>query len=123
MQERPLQIAALADGSISYVEKGTGTTVVFLHGIGSSARSWQAAFEKSPPDWHVMAWNAPGYPPSSPLQVEWPSASDYAERLKALLDACRINTVHLVGHSLGCLMAASFAKLYPSRTKTLTLAS
>lgn len=123
MQARALQIAALADGSISYVEKGTGTTVVFLHGIGSSARSWQAAFEVSPSDWHVMAWNAPGYPPSSPLQAEWPSASDYAERLKALLDACSMNTVHLVGHSLGCLMAARFAKLYTSRTKSLTLAS
>jgi len=119
----PLHIAQLADGAVSFVETGTGTPVIFLHGIGSSARSWQAAFEVAPPDWHALAWNAPGYPPSTPLAADWPSASDYAQRLKTLLDARDINSAHLVGHSLGCLIAARFANLYPSCVKSLTLAS
>lgn len=119
----PLHITTLADGAISYVETGAGIPVIFLHGIGSSARSWQAAFDVAPADWHVMAWNAPGYPPSSHLPADWPNASDYAQRLKALLDARNLQKTHLVGHSLGCLIAARFAKLYPACVKSLTLAS
>jgi pimeloyl-ACP methyl ester carboxylesterase len=118
-----LHTAALSEGAIAFVEKGRGKTIIFLHGIGSAARSWQFVLDLLPADRRALAWNAPGYLPSDALVMDWPSASDYAERLGAFLDHRASEPVHLVGHSLGCLIAARFARLSPHRVKTLTLAS
>ncbi|MBX9759200.1 MAG: alpha/beta hydrolase [Beijerinckiaceae bacterium] len=117
------RIARLPGGDIAYMEAGRGPAFVLLHGIGSAARSWGAQIASLSAHWRVIAWNAPGYPPSSPLESEAPSAADYAARLEALLDSCAVSQCHLVGHSLGCLVAAHFTRLHPARVRSLTLAS
>jgi pimeloyl-ACP methyl ester carboxylesterase len=71
----------------------------------------------------VIAWDAPGYGGSTCLAPEAPQASDYAAALAAMLDALGIPACHLVGHSLGTLIAASFAADHPQRILSLTLAS
>ena len=53
---------------------------------------------------------------------EAPAASDYAAALKALLDALDIGRIHLLGHSLGGLVAAAFAAANPDRLLSVTLA-
>lgn len=114
---------------ISYREalppKGAETTrpIILLHGIGSAARSWQAQFEAFASHRRVIAWNAPGYAGSTPLGVDHPMADDYAGRLGFFLDALEIPECDLVGHSLGCLMAASYARFNPERVGRLVLAS
>lgn len=96
------------------------TPFILLHGIGSGSGSWieQLCDERLS---RVLAWDAPGYADSTPLKADEPSAQDYAEQLWAWLDAMQIADVHLVGHSLGCIMAASAAHLQPGRIKSLTL--
>jgi pimeloyl-ACP methyl ester carboxylesterase len=110
-------------GFIRYREK-TGeknaTPIVLLHGIGSGSGSWvrQLAGATSR---HLLAWDAPGYADSTALKPEQPSASDYAQVLWAWLDALQVQRVHLVGHSLGCLMAAAASRLQAQRVVRLTL--
>ena len=123
MQTLPLTTIQTTDGALSFIERGAGETIVFLHGIGSGAASWHRVLARLPGDQRGIAWNAPGYPPSAALSIDWPTATDYAERLHALLAHCATGPVHLVGHSLGCLTAARFACLHPQQVKTLTLAS
>ncbi len=96
------------------------TPFVLLHGIGSGSGSWieQLCDERLG---RVLAWDAPGYADSTPLRADDPLAQDYAEQLWAWLDQLQIADVHLVGHSLGCIMATSAARLQPSRIKSLTL--
>jgi len=101
---------------------GDGPVLVALHGIGSEARAFDA-LAAALPGWHVLAWEAPGYGPSEALAVEWPSAADYAAVLQAFLDARGLTRVHLLGHSLGTLIGAAFAKACPERVESLTLAS
>jgi pimeloyl-ACP methyl ester carboxylesterase len=55
------------------------------------------------------------------VQPDQPKASDYAARLWAWLDALGSGPVHLVGHSLGCLMASAAAQAQPERVKHLWL--
>jgi pimeloyl-ACP methyl ester carboxylesterase len=125
MSSKPdeLRIAELKGGALSFLDEGAGAAIVLLHGIGSAARSWGAQVETLSKRWRVIAWNAPGYPPSAPLPHDWPSANDYALRLASLLDFLDVRSCHLVGHSLGCLIAARFALLNPSSVLSLTLAS
>jgi pimeloyl-ACP methyl ester carboxylesterase len=69
----------------------------------------------------VLAWDAPGYAGSTPVAGAQPQAQDYGQRLWAWLDALGIDAVQLVGHSLGCIMAAGAARLQPERVAALTL--
>ena len=93
---------------------------VLLHGIGSGSGSWIEQL-CDPHLGRVLAWDAPGYADSTPLPKNAPVAHDYAAQLWAWLDALQISEVHLVGHSLGCIMAASAARMYSGRIRSLTL--
>lgn len=109
--------------TITYLEAGQGVPLVLLHGIGSAARSFQDQLADLSAQYRVIAWDAPGYGGSSCLADPAPKAADYAQMLAGFLEALMIERCHLLGHSLGCLMAASFARLYPKRLRSLALSS
>jgi pimeloyl-ACP methyl ester carboxylesterase len=113
----------ISDG-IRYLERpGSGRVLVFLHGIGSNAGSFARLWPALPAEWRLIAWNAPGYGGSAPLAPEWPLASHYATALAALLDRLGIRRCTLVGHSLGTLIAAAFARSTPQRLQAMVLAA
>ena len=104
----------------------TAPVMVLLHGIGSASASWLAQLDAAAQGdlpLRVVAWDAPGYGSSDALNPPEPKAADYAQRLWALLDALQINTAHLVGHSLGAMMAAAATRIHPTRVLSLTLLS
>lgn len=86
---------------------GQGVPVVCLHGIGSGAASWVDVALLLGDRAELIAWDAPGYGESTPLPMAEPKATNYAQRLRELLDALRIERCVLVGHSLGALTAAA----------------
>src|SRR5260370_31961929 len=108
---------------LAYSEAGAGTPLVLLHGIGSAARAFDHQLAGLSERLRVIAWDAPGYGGSTCLAPESPRAADYATALAAMLDALGIPACHLVGHSLGTLIAVSFAADHPARILSLTLAS
>ncbi len=97
--------------------------LVLLHGIGSNAQTWAATMTALDPAIPVIAWNAPGYGESEPVDASTPTPSHYAERLAALLDALEMPRVMVAGHSLGCLFAGRFAATYPDRVAGLAVFS
>ncbi|MCC2098140.1 MAG: alpha/beta fold hydrolase [Hyphomicrobiales bacterium] len=108
---------------IACLRAGAGEPLLLLHGIGSAALSWQAQLESLSASFDVIAWNAPGYGASTPLEADAPTAGDYAEVVAQLLDALAIKRCRLAGHSLGSLIAARFAATHGERVSALTLAS
>ena len=117
-----MYVVPIAGGEISYAEAGEGPAIVWLHGIGSGARSWRHQKAHFSDRFRVVMWDAPGYGQSTPPRNHFPSAGDYAVGLVGLLDALEIQRCHLVGHSLGALMAARFAADYgEERLLSLTL--
>jgi pimeloyl-ACP methyl ester carboxylesterase len=113
----------VGDRRFSYLEQGRGPAVVLLHGIGSAGRSFDRQLAALSNDHRAIAWDAPGYAGSSRLPANHPTANDYAEALAALLDALGVARCHLLGHSLGCLMAARYAAKHPERVLSLSLCS
>jgi pimeloyl-ACP methyl ester carboxylesterase len=111
------------DATFSYLEQGTGTPLVLLHGVGSAARSWNHQLDALSGRLRVIAWDAPGYGSSTALSPAAPDAGDYAAALHDFVGALGLDRFHLVGHSLGCVMGARYAKLHPERILSLTLAS
>jgi pimeloyl-ACP methyl ester carboxylesterase len=122
----PVLETALPDGSVMTFRQSRGAgigTVVLLHGIGSNSGSWLAQLSHGLGVGRVLAWNAPGYGDSSAVAPLRPAAQGYAIKLWQWLDVLGIQNVHLVGHSLGCIMAARSAVLAPQRVSRLTLLS
>jgi len=118
------QLLRQTTGGISYLERpGVGETLVILHGIGSNSDSFVPLLKGFPPGPRLLAWDAPGYLLSNPLEMARPSTLDYAEALGRFLDNLGVRSVHLVGHSLGTLIAVAFTQFAPERVATLTLAS
>ena len=63
------------------LEGGTGKdkpVLVLLHGIGSGSGSWLHQLATLGKTHRVIAWDAPGYGQSTPLNGETPEAADYA---------------------------------------------
>ncbi len=109
--------------TISYREAGQGPVALFLHGIGSGSASFEGQLNGLSGQLRVIAWDAPGYGGSDPLPNQTPKSSDYADAAAGFLDALNVEKIHLVGHSLGTVIASSFAARYPERLLTVTLAS
>ena len=114
---------ALAHGALTWLEAGDGDAVVLLHGVGSAARSFRAQIDGISSSHRVLAWNAPGYGGSACFGNDGPTVADYSAAAAQWLDATGIKVCHLVGHSLGSLIAARLAADHPERVRTLTLAS
>jgi pimeloyl-ACP methyl ester carboxylesterase len=120
----PASQTVRVDGlQLAWREAGQGTPLVLLHGIGSASDSWEFQLEHFAHDYRVVAWDAPGYGGSSDLAMDTPSAADYADALGGLLGALGIERCHLVGHSLGALIAAAFASRHQDWMRSLTLAN
>jgi pimeloyl-ACP methyl ester carboxylesterase len=110
---------------ISYLrcDGGGVMPMVLLHGIGSNAQSFEPLMMALDGKHPTLAWDAPGYSESRPLEAKWPDASDYAEALDRLLAQLKTTRCVVVGHSLGCLIAARYAVLTKAKVAALILVS
>lgn len=97
--------------------------IVFLHGIGGNAATFGPLFSAWTGTQRLLAWDAPGYGDTPQLAIDWPVAADYADALAVALADVGVGSspIGLVGHSLGCLIAAAFARRYPARVHRLAL--
>ncbi|MBW8836483.1 MAG: alpha/beta fold hydrolase, partial [Burkholderia sp.] len=104
-------------------ETSDALPLVLLHGIGSGAASWVQQFEALSASRRVLAWDAPGYGESTPVAAASPAATDYANVLNEWLEKLGVERCVLVGHSLGAIIAGSFAAMHPQRVAGLLLLS
>lgn len=109
-------------GTIAWRESGVGETVVFLHGLGGSRTAWDAQLEDLGSEFRCIAWDAPGYGASPPLHGSW-TFPRLVQAVGGLLDALGEPAAHLVGLSLGGMVAQHVAVAQPDRVRSLTLIS
>ena len=102
---------------VAYRRKGAGEPTLFFHGAGFT-RMWLPFLEALSGGVELIAPEHPGYG-----ETEMPDWLDGFEDLvihyDEFLDALELETVHLVGYSLGGWIAAEFAAFYPKRLRSL----
>jgi len=108
----PLQTVEAHGHRFSYRDNGSGPAIVLLHGIGSGSGSWLSQLDGLSSDYRVIAWDAPGYGATTPVENPSPVAAEYADSLESLLAALNVKPAVLIGHSFGALTAASYASTH-----------
>jgi 3-oxoadipate enol-lactonase len=113
-------MSSLASSVPAFLETGSGgTPILFLHGIGGGADAWRPQLDYFGRTRRALAWWKPGY--GDGLLPSETSFKGLVDRLGDLLDATGIDRVHLVGHSMGGMVAQIFAAAAPERLASLCL--
>ena len=111
---------SLRDGMFNaqYLQGGTGEPLLFLHGSGSLHKG--AYLDELAQRFALYAPWHPGFGPSDGSEhIE--DIIDLALYYHDLMDELGIESAHVVGHSLGGMLAAELAALCPHRVKKLVL--
>lgn len=113
----------LARGTrVHYVVAGSGgPLVLMLHGIGSNSRSFRRQVEALTDAYTVVAWDAPGYGRSEDPPAAF-SMADLADDAASLLDHLGAGRAHVLGSSLGGVVAQLLYHRHPHRVASLILA-
>lgn len=107
--------------ALAYDREGDGPLVVFLHGIGGNRTNWDAQLTHfGAKGYCAVAWDARGYGASDdpPQGLRF---GDYADDLPRVLDHLRAERAHVVGLSMGGMIAQDFYGRYADRVATLGL--
>lgn len=103
-----------------YIEAGSGTPVVLLHGLGATNTSFLPTFLDLAPGYRVIAPDLPGFGDSSkPIRSYDPEF--FAKWLVGFLDELGIEKAHLVGNSMGGRVALEAALVAPHRVDKVAL--
>ena len=93
---------------LSFLQKGTGQDLLFLHGYLSSKEAFTKQIEYFSRFYRVTALDFIGFGKSAALQEPY-SVGDYAEWLYEAMALLHIRKPHIIAHSFGCRVAVKLA--------------
>jgi pimeloyl-ACP methyl ester carboxylesterase len=117
--------AQLPDGvTLAYIDTGnpTGPPVVLIHGYTDNARDWVPLLPYLSKRFRLILVDIRGHGKSSKPECCY-TRLDFAYDIKLLLDALSIRQADVIGHSLGSIIAQTFAEYWPERTDRVVLVS
>jgi pimeloyl-ACP methyl ester carboxylesterase len=114
-----------ADGvKVRYVEQGKGEPVLLIHGFGGNVElQWviPGVFSALAKDHHVIAYDVRGHGKSGKPHDVKAYGLQMVEDPVRLLDHLKIRKAHVVGYSMGAIIAAKLLVTHPDRLLTVTL--
>ncbi|MGI9117329.1 MAG: alpha/beta fold hydrolase [Gaiellales bacterium] len=103
---------------VAWREAGEGSLVLLLHGLGATRTSWDPQLEALADAHRCVAWDLPGYGASAPLPAfTLEAAADAAAALIAELGG----PAHVVGLSMGGMIALHLALRHPAAVRSLAI--
>jgi len=99
--------------SSRYVRAGQGEAVVLIHGVGMRSSVWLPQISDLSSGYDVLAVDMLGHGGSSLPREDNLCLEDYAAQVKAVLSHAGLEKAHIVGHSMGALVALEFALSRP----------
>lgn len=108
--------------ALSVESAGRGDLVLLLHGIGGNATNWRSQLLGLSDNFLMVAWDMRGYG----LSDSYPGPLRFSELcndiLRVLAHYGRV-TLHLVGLSMGTVIAFEFLQRHPGFVRSLTICS
>lgn len=105
---------------LSYMVEGAGTPVLLIQGVGVHGEGWRPQLEALIPEHRCLWYDTRGLghsqPPAHHLSVQRLAGDAWA-----LMTAQRWDSAHLIGHSLGGLIALCLAFEHHTAVRSLSL--
>lgn len=118
-----IKTVAIGHGIVlHYVEQGTGTPVVFVHGSLSDGGYWADQIGPFAEHYRAIAYSRRyNYPNDNPAQSGYSAVTD-AEDLAGFIHVLGLGKVVVIGHSYGALTALFLVVKHPELVRALVLA-
>jgi pimeloyl-ACP methyl ester carboxylesterase len=100
-------------------QKEQSIPIVFIHGVGLTYEIWQPQLDFFN-NYSTLAYDILGHGKSS-LKKQNISFDDFSDQLIKLIDELNFQKIHLVGFSIGSLIARNFATKFNDRLQSLVL--
>lgn len=112
----------LSHGRTRYLRLGSGSPVLFLHGVGftDGAESWAGSLERLAPTHDAIAVDLLGWGDGDRLEARY-SFAYLVDFVREFQDALGLRSCHVVGHSMGGWIASLLAYESPGRVDRLVL--
>ena len=105
-------------GTFYKLNQKKGIPIVFIHGVGLDHNIWDPQINEF--DNTVLIYDILGHG-RTPLNKEKISFDDFSDQIIDLIDELKFDKIHLVGFSIGSLIARNFGTKFSDRLKSLTL--
>ena len=93
--------------------------IVFVHGVGLTHEIWQPQLDFFK-DRSTLSYDILGHGKSS-LEKEKISFDDFSDQLNKLMSELNLKKIHLIGFSIGSLIARNFAARFHNKLQSLIL--
>jgi len=110
--------ASDSNGTFYILNQNQGTPIIFIHGVGLNHKIWKPQFDVF--ENTIVAYDILGHG-QTPLKSSNLSFDNFSSQLLNLIDDLNFKKIHLVGFSIGSLIARNFAENYNERLESLTL--
>lgn len=107
------------DAKLFYEDTGAGTPLLLLHGLTSNHAMFYREIEFFKKKYRVLALDARGHGESD--RPESYSLDDHIADAVALINHLKLETLHIIGVSMGSYIAQGVAIALPERVKKLVL--
>jgi 3-oxoadipate enol-lactonase len=117
-----MPLARVGEIELSYERAGSGPVLLLIMGMSGTFDHWDAGFlEDLRRDFDVILYDHRGVGSSTRLGQGRLTIAQLAEDAAGLLAALQVDTAHVVGISMGGMVAQELTLAHPERIDTLTL--
>lgn len=110
------------DGTINFEISGEGMPLVLVHGVGANLGSWDDVSADLEDSFKIIRPDLRGHGRSLPINGPY-SVERFATDIIAVMDTAGVERAHLVGFSLGGLIAQKLATDYADRFDRIVILS
>jgi 3-oxoadipate enol-lactonase len=115
-----MPLKRINDIDVYYEDSGEGEPLLFIHGLGSSTRDWELQVPVFSEHYRVITVDLRGHGQTSKSKEPY-SIKLFADDTVQLLDELHALPAHIVGLSLGGIVAFQIAVDDPAKVKSLTI--
>jgi pimeloyl-ACP methyl ester carboxylesterase len=109
-----------SDLDVYYLDQGSGTPVVFIHGNWATSSWWEPLLARLPDGCRGIAYDLRGRGRTTGPDSDYRIPSLAAD-LRAITEGLGLDAPHLVGHSLGGAVVMQYALEHPAQVRSLTV--
>ncbi|RAS75631.1 alpha/beta fold hydrolase [Priestia endophytica] len=110
------------DRSTRYIEEGQGVPIILIHGVGLDLNMWHKQMKSLSSKYRVICYDMLGHGrsacPPGPYTLD-----HFVKQLDDLFSSLNLSEAHLVGFSMGGLVAQAYAISHPNKVSSLSIIS